>query len=204
MRNKKNSNSVHADEGVLEKQISQVNIQTTEESPQKSNSLAFMNKMNAMLARNVSNELGAQSRKLVNERLNVYSNIEKKQLEKLRNNIDDKMEAKELQQEVFLSQEQVRKPAEKIVKSKLAKTRTKAEAIEQYMVKMQQQQEKDSMLAKETDKQRATRIKREKIERAKADREANKEKRSKMKKVTMYGVLGLDSIIPKDDMDITH
>ena len=103
-----------------------------------------------------------------------------------------------------MSQEQVRKPAEKIVKSKLAKTRTKAEAIEQYMVKMQQQQEKDSMLAKETDKQRATRIKREKIERAKADREANKEKRSKMKKVTMYGVLGLDSIIPKDDMDITH
>ena len=47
--------------------------------------------------------MGNQSKKFVEQRLNEYSKIEKANIEKLRNNVDDKMEAKELEKEVFMS-----------------------------------------------------------------------------------------------------
>lgn len=47
------------------------------------------------------------------------------------------------------------------------------------------------------------RLRKEKRERAALDREANKSKRKKIKKVTMFGVLGLDPIVPKESLDPT-
>lgn len=57
------------------------------------------------------------------------------------------------------------------------------------------------MIANETQLERIARLRKEKRERAAKDREANKNKRKKMKKVTMFGVLGLDSIMPKENTE---
>jgi hypothetical protein len=51
---------------------------------------------------------------------------------------------------------------------------------------------------------RIAKLREDKRKRALLDREANKSKRKKMKKVTMFGVLGLDSIIPEDTPDNVH
>jgi hypothetical protein len=70
------------------------------------------------------------------------------------------------------------------------------------MAKMEIQKAKEKILAQETQIQRIARLRTEKRERAALDREANKNKRKKMKKVTMFGVLGIDSIIPKENSEI--
>ena len=66
------------------------------------------------------------------------------------------------------------------------------------MAKQEARKAKDKLIAQETQLQRIARLRSEKRERAALDREANKNKRKKMKKVTMFGVLGIDSIIPKE------
>lgn len=77
------------------------------------------------MTKNVGQELSHQSRKFVDQRLKEYSKIEKAQLEKLKNNVDEKMEAMELQQEVFLNEEMTKVKPEKVVKSKLTRSMTK-------------------------------------------------------------------------------
>ena len=69
------------------------------------------------------------------------------------------------------------------------------------MAKQEARKAKDKLIAQETQLQRIARLRSEKRERAALDREANKNKRKKMKKVTMFGVLGIDSIIPKENSE---
>jgi len=62
------------------------------------------------------------------------------------------------------------------------------------MAKQEARKAKDKLIAQETQLQRIARLRSEKRERAALDREANKNKRKKMKKVTMFGVLGIDTL----------
>ena len=53
----------------------------------------------------------------------------------------------------------------------------------------------------ETQFEKIDRVRAQKRKQASIDREANKDKRKKMKKVTMFGVLGLDPIMPPENPD---